>query len=73
MIRDEVVLKLKDERLATFSVFIPMVPGDGSAPAEEAAKAAKAFQDNQQKQLDQSGSGLLMEQGTGKGDLQIQQ
>ncbi|MBA3726521.1 MAG: hypothetical protein H0W86_08720 [Armatimonadetes bacterium] len=41
MIRDQVHLKLKDKRLATFSVFIPMVPGDGHASAEESAKPMK--------------------------------
>jgi hypothetical protein len=38
VIRDQVHLKLKDKRLATFSVFIPMVPGDGKGPAEDSAK-----------------------------------
>ncbi|MCC6403543.1 MAG: hypothetical protein IT207_05990 [Fimbriimonadaceae bacterium] len=38
MIRDDVVLKLKDKRLAAFSVYIPMVPGDSDKPAVEAAK-----------------------------------
>ncbi|MGI8924152.1 MAG: hypothetical protein ACR2HJ_08975 [Fimbriimonadales bacterium] len=41
MIRDQVHLKLKDKRLATFSVFIPMVLGDKKAPAEESAKKMK--------------------------------
>ena len=38
VIRDQVHLKLKDKRLATFAVYIPMVPGDAKGPAEEAAK-----------------------------------
>lgn len=37
MIRD-IVTKPKDKRLAAFSVYIPMVPGDSSGPAVEAAK-----------------------------------
>lgn len=38
VIRNEVVAKLKDKRLATFSVFIPMLLRDGKTPAVEAAK-----------------------------------
>jgi len=41
VIRDQVHLKLNDKRLATFSVFIPMVLGDGKTSAEESAKAMK--------------------------------
>ena len=52
---------------------VEIVDEDLKKYAEEAAKAAKAFQENQQKQLEQSGGTTLMEQGTGKGDLQIQQ
>lgn len=37
MIRDEVVLKLKSKTLATYSVFIPMVPADASSAAEGSA------------------------------------
>ena len=52
---------------------VEIVNEDLKKYAEEAAKAAKAFQEKQQKQLDQNGGAALMEQGTGKGDLQIQQ
>ena len=38
MIRDEVVLTLKNKRLAAFAAFIPMVPGDGENRAIESAK-----------------------------------
>ena len=38
VIRDEVVLKLKDKRLAVFSAYIPMVMGDSADPAAVAGK-----------------------------------
>lgn len=41
VIRDEVVLKVKDKRLATYSVFLPMVAGDSAANALEPAKGMK--------------------------------
>lgn len=41
MIRDIVILKLKDKRLAAFSVFIPMVAGDSAMASEEPAKGLR--------------------------------
>jgi peptidyl-prolyl cis-trans isomerase C len=52
---------------------VEIVDEDLKKYAEDAAKAAKAFQEKQQKQLDQSGGDVLMESTGGKGDLQIQQ
>ena len=37
VIRDDVVVKLKGKPLNTYSVFIPMVKGDGIVPAEKSA------------------------------------
>ena len=38
IIKNDVLAKVKDKRLATFSVYIPMIFGDGKAPAVKAAK-----------------------------------
>lgn len=38
MIRDDVVLKLNDKRIAAFSVYLPMMMGDSQKPAIDAAK-----------------------------------
>ena len=54
---------------------VEIVDEDLKKYAEDAAKAAKAFQEKQQKSLDQTGAGgdALIESTGGKGDLQIQQ
>lgn len=54
VIRDDVVLKLKDRRLVTFSVFIPMIDGDSKAPAVASGQALskhgiKSYWDGQKK------------------------
>ena len=51
---------------------VEIIDEDLKKYAEDAAKAAKAFQEKQQKQLDQNGGDSLMESTGGKGDLQIQ-
>ena len=43
VIRDEVILKLKDKPLSSFSVFLPMVGGDAKRPAESKAKELAKF------------------------------
>ncbi len=53
---------------------VEIVDEDLKKYAEDAAKAAKAFQEKQQKSLDSGGAGdILPEATSGKGDLQIQQ
>lgn len=42
VVRDGVHRKLRDKRLSTFSVFIPMVPGDGLEHAVESSKRMTA-------------------------------
>ena len=51
---------------------VEIVDEDLKKYAEDAAKAAKAFQEKQQKQLDQGGGEQMMESTGGKGDLQVQ-
>jgi peptidyl-prolyl cis-trans isomerase C len=51
---------------------VEIVDEDLKKYAEDAAKAAKAFQDKQQKALDQNGE-VAPDASNGKGDLQIQQ
>jgi peptidyl-prolyl cis-trans isomerase C len=52
---------------------VEIVDEDLKKYAEEAAKAATAFQEKQQKSLDQNGVPELQTDNGGKGDLQIQQ
>lgn len=51
---------------------VEIVDEDLKKYAEEAAKAASAFQEKQQKQLDQVGTPEMQTESSGKGDLQIQ-
>jgi peptidyl-prolyl cis-trans isomerase C len=59
------------ERIRTASK-VEIVDEDLKKYAEDAAKAAKAFQEKQQKQLDQGSGDQMMESSGGKGDLQVQ-
>ena len=52
---------------------VEIVDEDLKKYAEDAAKAAKAYQERQQKALEQGGSIESLGESTGKGDLQIQQ
>jgi peptidyl-prolyl cis-trans isomerase C len=73
-IRNVLLRKKVAETMATIrkASKVEIVDEDLKKYAEDAAKAAKAFQENQQKALDQNGE-VAPDATSGKGDLQIQQ